>query len=144
MTGVSNLLFTVFFLIWAVVVVRIVRRVIGSGKKDAAPEKKAKRHVIWESPAPQENPYRPDVYAQSDLPQNFMKNNRKDMMRALDENRSNDWLAKQMRDEALASRRNGLDLGGPHESGMCAADWLKESHQMWEHDDSIDDGELDT
>ena len=43
------------------------------------------------------------------------------------EDRKNDWLAKQFREEAALKRRAGADLGASHEV-ECAADELKRSH----------------
>ena len=43
------------------------------------------------------------------------------------EDRRNDWLAQQFREEAALKRRAGLDLGASHEV-ECAADDLKRSH----------------
>lgn len=43
------------------------------------------------------------------------------------EDRKNDWLAKQFREEAALKRRAGVDLGASHEV-ECAADDLKRSH----------------
>ncbi len=43
------------------------------------------------------------------------------------EDRKNDWLAKQFREEAALKRRAGADLGAAHEV-ECAADELKRSH----------------
>ena len=57
------------------------------------------------------------------------------------EDRSNDWLARQMKEEQRILRRGDLrDLGAAHEAS-CDADDLKRRHLL-EHDDSIDDGEL--
>ena len=43
------------------------------------------------------------------------------------EDRRNDWLAQQLREEAALKRRAGADLGAVHEV-ECAADDLKRSH----------------
>lgn len=43
------------------------------------------------------------------------------------EDRRNDWLAQQFREEAALKRRAGNDLGASHEV-ECAADDLKRSH----------------
>lgn len=43
------------------------------------------------------------------------------------EDRKNDWLARQFREEAALKRRAGMDLGAAHEV-ECAADDLKRSH----------------
>ena len=43
------------------------------------------------------------------------------------EDRKNDWLAKQFREEAALKRRAGVDLGASHEV-ECAADDLRRSH----------------
>ena len=57
------------------------------------------------------------------------------------EDRSNDWLARQMKEEQRILRRGDLkDLGAYH-AASCDADKLKREHLL-EHDDSIDDGEF--
>lgn len=57
------------------------------------------------------------------------------------EDRANDWLARQLREEQRVLRRGEtLDLGASHQAD-CDARSLKLSHLM-AHDDSIDDGEL--
>jgi hypothetical protein len=43
------------------------------------------------------------------------------------EDRRNDWLAQQLREEAAIKRRGSSDLGASHEV-ECAADDLKQSH----------------
>jgi hypothetical protein len=64
------------------------------------------------------------------LAETFMKDDRK-----------NDWLAKQMREEERILRRGDLmDLGAAHEAS-CDAEMLKNYHLYAEHDDSIDSGE---
>lgn len=56
------------------------------------------------------------------------------------ENRSNDWLAKQMREEQRALMRSEiLDLGARHDAD-CDAHRLKVAHIL-AHDDSIDNAE---
>ncbi len=56
------------------------------------------------------------------------------------EDRENDWLARQMREEAkVLSRSDMLDLGARHDRD-CDARALKRAHEL-EHDDSCDDGE---
>ena len=57
------------------------------------------------------------------------------------EDRNNDWLARQLREEARIMRSaDMLDLGAGHRDN-CDADRLKRIH-LFEHDDSIDNGEL--
>ena len=46
----------------------------------------------------------------------------------LQEDRKNDWLAKQLREEANIARRSDLDLGAAHER-ECAADDLRRDHR---------------
>ena len=68
--------------------------------------------------------------AASSLAETFMKDDRK-----------NDWLARQMREEERILRRGDLmDLGASHASS-CDAETLKRYHLFAEHDDSIDRGE---
>ena len=56
------------------------------------------------------------------------------------EDRNNDWLAKQMKEERkILSRSDMLDLGAAHEKS-CQADALKKFH-LAEHDDRIDTAE---
>ncbi len=55
------------------------------------------------------------------------------------EDRSNDWLAKQLREESRIKKLSGLDLGASH-SVACAADELKKFH-IARHSDKIDTGE---
>lgn len=56
------------------------------------------------------------------------------------EDRNNDWLAKQVREERkILLRSDILDLGAAHEQA-CQADQLKKYHIL-EHDDSIDTAE---
>lgn len=53
------------------------------------------------------------------------------------EDRNNDWLAKQIKEERkILSRSDMLDLGAAHEKA-CQADQLRRLHVL-EHDDSID------
>ena len=57
------------------------------------------------------------------------------------EDRANDWLARQLREEQRVLRRGEtLDLGASHHVD-CDARALKAMH-LFEHDDSVDDGEL--
>ena len=64
------------------------------------------------------------------LSETFMKDDRK-----------NDWLARQMREEERILRRGDLmDLGASH-AAACDADMLKKYHLYAEHDDSVDSGE---
>ena len=64
------------------------------------------------------------------LAETFMKDDRK-----------NDWLARQMREEERILRRGDLmDLGASHAAG-CDAELLKKYHLYAEHDDSVDNGE---
>ena len=57
------------------------------------------------------------------------------------EDRSNDWLAKQLREERKILLRGDLaDLGARH-FAECDARAIKEEHLL-EHDDSIDCGEF--
>ena len=66
----------------------------------------------------------------SRLSETFMKDDRK-----------NDWLARQMREEEKILRRGDmLDLGASH-AASCDADLLKRYHLFAEHDDSVDSGE---
>lgn len=66
----------------------------------------------------------------SRLSETFMKDDRK-----------NDWLARQMREEEKILRRGDmLDLGATH-AASCDADLLKRYHLFAEHDDSVDSGE---
>lgn len=66
----------------------------------------------------------------SSLSETFMKDDRK-----------NDWLARQMREEEKILRRGDLlDLGASH-AASCDADMLKKYHLFAEHDDSVDNGE---
>lgn len=48
--------------------------------------------------------------------------------KVLAEDRKNDWLAKQLREEARIARRNRMDLGAVHEAD-CDADSLKKEHR---------------
>lgn len=130
----------IFFGAWIFVIGRFIKTA-AKGMKRETNESKAS-WAAYKASREQPTVQRPDVYSQSALPQGRGNNNRKDVLRALDENRSGDWLARQMQYERNAAHVNGLDLGGAHESGICAADWLKETHRMSEHDDSIDNGEL--
>lgn len=57
------------------------------------------------------------------------------------EDRSNDWLAKQLRYEKSALRNNGLDLGYSHDVD-CDADDLKRAHRDDCEDKWVDDGEF--
>jgi len=58
----------------------------------------------------------------------------------LHDDRKNDWLARQIREEKRILRTGGLyDLGAVHEIS-CQAKSLKLAHII-EHDDSIDDAE---
>ena len=66
----------------------------------------------------------------SSLSETFMRDDRK-----------NDWLARQMREEEKILRRGDmLDLGASH-AASCDADLLKKYHLFAEHDDSVDSGE---
>ena len=66
----------------------------------------------------------------SSLAETFMKDDRK-----------NDWLARQMREEEKILRRGDLmDLGASH-AASCDAEMLKKYHLFAEHDDSVDRGE---
>lgn len=72
----------------------------------------------------------PKAEAGSNLSETFMKDDRK-----------NDWLARQMREEEKILRRGDLmDLGASH-AVNCDADMLKKYHLYAEHDDSVDNGE---
>jgi len=58
------------------------------------------------------------------------------------EDRKNDWLARQIREERrVLSRADMLDLGAAHDKA-CQADLLKRIH-IAEHDDSIDNAEVE-
>ncbi len=57
------------------------------------------------------------------------------------EDRQHDWLAKQLREEYMISRRGDLlDLGARH-GASCSAREVKNFH-LSQHDDSIDNGEI--
>ena len=57
------------------------------------------------------------------------------------DDRKNDWLARQMREEERILRRGDLmDLGASH-AAVCDAEMLKKYHLYAEHDDSVDNGE---
>ena len=72
----------------------------------------------------------PRAEAGGSLAETFMKDDRK-----------NDWLARQMREEERILRRGDLmDLGASHAAG-CDAELLKKYHLYAEHDDSVDNGE---
>ena len=72
----------------------------------------------------------PKAEAGGSLAETFMKDDRK-----------NDWLARQMREEEKILRRGDMmDLGASH-AASCDADLLKKYHLYAEHDDSIDNGE---
>jgi hypothetical protein len=58
----------------------------------------------------------------------------------LQEDRKNDWMARQRAEEAKALRRNFSDLGALHEAS-CAADELKKSHKHDYGQDAIDSPE---
>ncbi len=57
------------------------------------------------------------------------------------EDRSRDWLARQLREEQrVLARGDFWDLGAAH-SKSCDARAVKQQHALYEHDDSIDTGE---
>ena len=58
----------------------------------------------------------------------------------LGEDRKNDWMARQLREEARAKSRSSLDLGAAHDAG-CDADELKRRHHFFEHSDGVDTGQ---
>ncbi len=54
------------------------------------------------------------------------------------EDRKNDWLAKQLREEALIYRRgNGIDLGATHNVN-CEADEIKRGHARRHNSNGLD------
>jgi len=56
------------------------------------------------------------------------------------EDRNHDWLARQLKEEAMVMRRGDfLDLGASH-GASCDARFVKALHAL-QHDDSVDDGE---
>ncbi|MBQ1524519.1 MAG: hypothetical protein II700_04165 [Firmicutes bacterium] len=58
----------------------------------------------------------------------------------LQEDRKNDWMARQRAEEARALKRNFSDLGAMHDAS-CAADELKRSHKHDYGQDAIDSPE---
>ena len=68
------------------------------------------------------------------------KSGRLDSVSFFLEDRKNDWMAKQLKEEAKILHSGDLmDLGANHAKN-CAADDLKKSHRLFEHDSSIDTG----
>jgi hypothetical protein len=64
----------------------------------------------------------------------------RDLASFFGEDRRNDWMARQMREEARIKRMSGtLDLGAAHDADCDAAD-LKAEHRRV-HSDAIDSGE---
>ena len=64
----------------------------------------------------------------------------RDLTAFFGEDRKNDWMARQMREEARIKRMSGtLDLGAAHDAD-CDADDLKKEHRKV-HLDAVDSGE---
>ncbi len=135
-----------FSLIFAAVFIGIA---VSKGKKqqarNASRQSPPPENPVQSPPAAAPPPVRPVVQTgqyrlRRDLKQVREKRQSMATLRMAMEDRSNDWLARQRREEARIARRGSLtDLGASH-SANCDAGALKREHLLV-HDDSVDTGE---
>ena len=142
-------LFSVLFaIIWMFVIISIITSIVKGASKNKTTQQQMRQRLQSQYMAPQQNPavrqggqqnFRSvpgstygssSTGSRSAVPGSYRSTPAQDVKTSslLFEDRRNDWLAQQFREEDLIKRRGMLaDLGAMHEV-ECAADMLKQDH----------------
>ena len=153
---VSNIISSAIIISFFIIIVKIIKAISNASKRNNV-DRPANRTVIKhvyrnvDGHVQKEIPIMKYIQQSNQEPQqeeNLFTEYRKSKMRGKSissemsslENRGNDWLAKQLKEERDVLRRGDfLDLGAMHDKA-CAADRLRDRHRDNCEDKYVDDG----